>query len=56
MLDESRLLANAVGLTHFGIVGLVGSAILLCRQGDGLTQVANSLEKRKQCLATGTPA
>jgi len=48
MLDEARLLADAVNLEDFGFVGLLQQAIQLSRQGGGVAQVADGLEKREQ--------
>jgi hypothetical protein len=48
MLDESKLLADAVNLDDFGITGLVQQAILSARQGDGIVQFADGLKKREQ--------
>jgi hypothetical protein len=48
MLDEARLLADALNLDDFGIIGLVQQIIQLGRQGDGLLQLADGLEKREQ--------
>jgi hypothetical protein len=48
MLDESKLLADAVNLDDFGITGLVQQAIQTSRQGDGIVQFADGLQKREQ--------
>lgn len=48
MLDESRLLADALNLDDFGVIGLVHHLSHLLRQGDGLLQLADGLEKREQ--------
>jgi hypothetical protein len=48
MLDESRLLADAINLDDFGVIGLVQHAMQLVRQGDGLLQLADGLDKRDQ--------
>ena len=48
MLDESRLLADALNLDDFGITGLVQQVIQLCKAGDGIVQLAAGLEKREQ--------
>ncbi|HYO09482.1 MAG TPA: hypothetical protein VER17_10965 [Tepidisphaeraceae bacterium] len=47
-LDESQLLADALNLDDFGVVGFVTRAIQLGRQGDGVTQVADANHKREQ--------
>ena len=48
MLDEARLLADAINLDDFGVTGLIMQVIQSARQGEGLTQVADGLEKREQ--------
>jgi hypothetical protein len=48
MVDEAKLLADAVNLDDFGLVGLILQTIHLTRLGDGLSQVAEGLEKRDQ--------
>jgi hypothetical protein len=48
MLDEAKLLADALTLEDFGIVGLMAQAAQAGRQGEGLLQVARSLQKREQ--------
>ncbi|HSV12610.1 MAG TPA: hypothetical protein VLI90_00010 [Tepidisphaeraceae bacterium] len=48
MLDEARLLADAVNLEDFGVTGLIQQAVQLSRQGEGLMQVAEGAEKREQ--------
>jgi hypothetical protein len=46
--DEARILADAVNIGDFGLVGLLQQVIQLGRQGGGITQVAAGLEKREQ--------
>jgi hypothetical protein len=48
MLDEAKVLADAVNLDDFGVTGLIIQAVQLSRQGDGLMQVAEGAEKREQ--------
>jgi hypothetical protein len=48
MLDEARLLADALNLDDFGVVGLLQQAIQQARQGDGVVEIAGGLEKREQ--------
>lgn len=48
MLDEARLLADALNLDDFGVTGLVQQMIQLARQGEGVLQLADGLEKREQ--------
>jgi hypothetical protein len=47
-LDEARILADAVNLDDFGITGLLTLTIQLARQGEGIAQVIDGLEKREQ--------
>ncbi len=47
MLDEARILADAVNLDDFGVNGLLLQAIHLCRTGGGVAQVLDGLEKRE---------
>jgi hypothetical protein len=47
-LDEARLLADAVNLEDFGVVGVLLQTIQLCRAGGGVAQVVDGLEKREQ--------
>jgi hypothetical protein len=46
--EEARLLADALNLDDFGMIGLVNRAIQLGRQGDGVRQVAEGNQKREQ--------
>lgn len=46
--EESRLLADALNLDDFGIVGLITRSIQLGRQGDGVNQVAAGNASRDQ--------
>lgn len=48
MLDEARLLADTINLDDFGVTGLVQQILQLARQGEGLLQLADGLEKREQ--------
>ncbi len=48
VVEDARLLADAVNLEDFGVIGLVQQAIQLARQGDGVRQLADGLEKRDQ--------
>jgi hypothetical protein len=48
VLDESKLLADAVNLEDFGLIGLVQQAVQLSRQGGGVAQVIEAFEKREQ--------
>jgi hypothetical protein len=46
--DEARILADAVNLDDFGVIGLLMQMIQLTRLGDGITQLADGSEKRDQ--------
>jgi len=48
MLDEAKLLADAVNLEDFGVIGLIGQAIQLGRAGEGVTQLMEGCDKREQ--------
>jgi hypothetical protein len=46
--DEARILADAVNLDDFGLIGLLVQMIQLTRLGDGISQLAEGSEKRDQ--------
>ena len=46
--DEAKLLADAVNLEDFGVIGIGIQVIQLARQGDGLAQLREGMEKREQ--------
>jgi hypothetical protein len=48
MIDEARVLADAVNLEDFGISGLVQLMVPLTLQGGGVAQLVEALEKRDQ--------
>ena len=48
MLDEARLLADAVNLDDFGMIGWVSQAIQLALTGEGVAELAAGGEKREQ--------
>lgn len=48
VLDEARVLADAVNLEDFGVIGLLGQTMLLARQANGLSQVHDGCLKREQ--------
>jgi hypothetical protein len=48
VLDEAKLLADAIGLEDFGIIGLIEQSIQLARQGEGILQFADGAVKREQ--------
>jgi hypothetical protein len=47
-VDEARLLADAVNLDDFGIVGLLGQMIQLTLQGQGAAELAEAMQKREE--------
>jgi hypothetical protein len=47
MIDEARLIADAVNLDDFGAVGVALQLVLLARQGDGLIQLTEGCEARE---------
>ena len=48
MLDEAKLLADAVNLEDFGAIGVIAHTIQLARAGEGVSQLAEGCEKREQ--------
>jgi len=48
MVEEAKLLADALNLDDFGLTGLLVQTIQLARQGDGVTQVLEGIDKRDQ--------
>lgn len=48
VLDESKLLADAVNVEDFGVTGLVQQTIQLSRQGAGVRELIDAFEKREQ--------
>ena len=48
VIDEAKLLADAVNIEDFGAVGLIQQVIQVTRQGGGVQQVAEGCEKREQ--------
>ena len=46
--DEARLLADAVSLDDFGVMGLLRLAVQTARKGGGVSDVADGIEKRIQ--------
>ena len=48
VLDEAKLLADALNLDDFGATGLFAQAMQMSRTGDGVKQVAEGCEKREQ--------
>jgi hypothetical protein len=48
MLEESKLLADAVNLGDFGLTGLIELAIETGKHGQGHLQLLDDMEKREQ--------
>jgi hypothetical protein len=48
VLDEARLLADAVNLDDFGVTGLIAQTVQLALQGEGVADLAEAAEKREQ--------
>jgi hypothetical protein len=48
VLDEAKLLADALNLEDFGLAGMIAIAIQAGRQGEGLSQIARGIQKREQ--------
>ena len=48
VLAEARLLADAVNLEDFSVIGLLQQTIGFARQGGGIAQISDSLAKREQ--------
>jgi hypothetical protein len=48
VLDEARLLADAVNLDDFGITGMIVQTVQLALQGEGVADLAEAAEKREQ--------
>lgn len=48
MIEDARLLADALNLEDFGVIGLLNQMIQLARLGDGIPQLAEGSEKREQ--------
>jgi hypothetical protein len=48
MLDEARVLADAVNLDDFGLTGLVWLCMQAGHDGEGIAQLSGGLEKREQ--------
>ena len=47
MVDEARLLADALNLDDFGVVGILHQVVQLARQGEGINQLAEGCEARE---------
>lgn len=48
MIDEAKLLADAVNLEDFGAIGMFAQAIQIARAGEGVAQIAEGCDKREQ--------
>ena len=48
VMEDAKLLADAVNLDDYGVIGFSLQAIQLARQGDGIAQLIDGLEKREQ--------
>jgi hypothetical protein len=48
MLEEAKLLADAVNLEDFGVTGMFAQMVQLGRQGEGVVQLAEGMVKREQ--------
>jgi hypothetical protein len=48
VVEDARLLADAINLDDFGVTGLVLQAIMLARQGDGVNQLHEGAVKRDE--------
>jgi hypothetical protein len=48
MLDEARLLADALNLDDFGLIGLLSQTIQLALHGEGAAELAVAWNKREQ--------
>jgi hypothetical protein len=46
--EEAKMLADALNLDDFGVIGLINRSIQLGQQGDGVNQVAEGNDKREQ--------
>ena len=47
-LDEAKLLADAINLEDFSVVGLFTQTVELARNGDGVHQLVDGVQKREQ--------
>src|SRR5439155_2340140 len=46
--EEAKLLADALNLDDFGVIGLINRMIQLGRQGEGVSQIVEANQKREQ--------
>jgi hypothetical protein len=47
-MEDAKLLADALNLEDFGVIGLMMQMTHLARQGDGVLQLSDGAEKREQ--------
>jgi hypothetical protein len=48
VLDEAKILADALNLEDFGVIGLILQTVQLALQGEGVDDLAAALEKREE--------
>ena len=48
VIDEAKLLADALNLDDFGLTGLIVTTIQMSLQGEGITDLITACEKREQ--------
>ncbi len=48
VMEDAKLLADAVNLDDYGVIGFTLQSIQLARQGDGVAQLIDGLAKREQ--------
>jgi hypothetical protein len=48
VIDEAKLLADALNLEDFGVIGLVLQMVQLALQGEGVTDLHTASEKREE--------
>jgi len=48
VIDEAKLMADALNLEDFGLIGLVLQTVQLALQGEGVTDLAVAAEKREE--------
>jgi len=48
IIDEAKLMADALNLEDFGVIGLILQTVQLSLQGEGVGHLATALEKREE--------
>jgi hypothetical protein len=48
VIDEAKLMADALNLEDFGVIGLVLQTVQLALQGEGVSHLSAALEKREE--------